>query len=93
MGSSGVAHPTWTDFRANPGVRTTQVPADQWAQKAGHPTEIETGRGHLPAYSHDEHGVAEAVEAVALGGGAGVGMVDQLFAGEGADQHEQRGAR
>ena len=88
MGSSGVAHPTWTDFRANPGVRTTQVPADQWAQETGHRTGIETGRVYQPAYLHDEHGVAEAVEAVALGDGAGVGAVDELFAGEGADQQQ-----
>ena len=85
MGSSDVAHPTRTDCRANPGVRTTQLPADQWAQKTGHCTGIETGRVYLHAYSHDEHGVAEAVKAVALGDGAGVGVVDQLFAGEGTD--------
>ena len=41
----------------------------------------------------DEHAVAEAVEAVALADGLGVGVEDALAPGEGGDHHEERRLR
>src|SRR5688500_3497500 len=41
----------------------------------------------------DQHRVAVAEEAISLGDGVGVGAADVVDAGEGAHQHEQRGAR
>lgn len=49
-----------------------------------------TGRGACRERSgQDEHGVAEAVEAVAFGNGLAVGLEREFGAGEGADQHEE----
>src|SRR5262245_66052287 len=43
--------------------------------------------------SHNQHGVAVAEEAIAFQNGGGVGSLQQFYAGEGADQEQQRRAR
>ena len=40
---------------------------------------------------HNQHPIAEGVEAVLLGDGLAVGLQHQVPAGEGADQHQQGG--
>ena len=46
--------------------------------------------GRCEAGLKNQHGVAVAEEAIAVGDGLAVGLVDKVGSGQGADQDEQR---
>lgn len=67
-----------------------------WGTRRPEPQQHSRGRGAAACLTEalqEQHGVPEAVEPVALLHGLGVRLQDELPAGEGGDEHQQRRTR